>query len=108
MSTDRNAYGILVDKAALYPAAKSLLDLPQLTTGDPYFDGQKIYDVFSEAAPNVNTNWTWGPVMTKTVADLDDGLGKAWAGKGTFADALQTTQDKTVAELTNQGLKVSQ
>ncbi|WP_455362129.1 ABC transporter substrate-binding protein [Streptomyces sp. SYSU K21746] len=108
LSTDRTAYGDLVTKASLYPAAPALLDLPQLTAADPYFGGQKIYDVFAAAAPEVNADWTWGPVMTKTTADLDDGLGKAWAGKGAFKDALTNAQDKTVAELKNQGMKVAE
>ncbi|MDQ1006642.1 multiple sugar transport system substrate-binding protein [Streptomyces sp. V4I23] len=108
LSTDRAAYGDLVTKASLYPAAPALLDLPQLKAADPYFGGQKIYDVFAAAAPEVNPDWTWGPVMTKTTADLDDGLGKAWAGKGTFKDALRSAQDKTVAELRNQGMKVAE
>ncbi|WP_224058942.1 ABC transporter substrate-binding protein [Streptomyces kanamyceticus] len=107
LSTDREAYGGLVDKASLYPAAPALLDLPQLKAGDPYFGGQKIYDVFAAAAPKVSSDWTWGPVMTKTSADLDDALSKAWAGKGTIADALRGTQDKTVSELKNQGLTVA-
>ncbi|MFJ2767251.1 ABC transporter substrate-binding protein [Streptomyces sp. NPDC087300] len=108
LSTDREAYGGLVDKASLYPAAPALLDLPQLKAGDPYFGGQKIYDVFAAAAPKVSSGWTWGPVMTKTSADLDDALSKAWAGKGTIADALRGTQDKTVSELKNQGLTVAE
>ncbi|MGW0067681.1 ABC transporter substrate-binding protein [Streptosporangium sandarakinum] len=108
MSTDRDAYGTLVDKAALYPAAKALLDLPQLTADDPYFGGQKIYKVFAEESAKVDTGWTWGPIMTKTTADLNDGLGRAWAGKGTITDALRTAQEKTVAELNGQGLKVSE
>ncbi|ATL26008.1 ABC transporter substrate-binding protein [Streptomyces formicae] len=107
LSTDRKAYGGLVDKASLYPAAPALLDLPQLKAKDPYFGGQKIYDVFAAAAPKVSSDWTWGPVMTKTSADLDDALSKAWAGKGTIADALRGTQDKTVSELKNQGLTVA-
>jgi multiple sugar transport system substrate-binding protein len=108
MSTDRKAFGGLVGKAALFPAAKSLLDLPQLTAGDPYFGGQKINDIFAQAAPKVGSDWTWGPLMTKTAADLDDGLGKAWAGQGTIESALQNAQDKTVAELRKQGLNVSE
>ncbi|MQY07880.1 ABC transporter substrate-binding protein [Actinomadura macrotermitis] len=108
MSTDRGAYGTLVEKAAVYPAAKALLDLPQLGAADPYFGGQKIFDVFAKAAPKVNPDWRWGPVMTKTAADLDDGLGKAWSGKGTFDEALQSAQDKTIAEMKNQHLSVSQ
>ncbi|MFE4951886.1 ABC transporter substrate-binding protein [Leifsonia sp. NPDC056665] len=108
MSTDKTTFNTLVQKAGLYPAATALTSLPALTSGDPYFGGQKIYDVFSAAAATVNPSWTWGPVMTKTAADLNDGLGKAWSGQGTIADALQTAQDKTVAELKTQGLKVSQ
>ncbi|MFC0051938.1 ABC transporter substrate-binding protein [Streptomyces actinomycinicus] len=109
LSTDKKAYGGLVTKAALYPAATELLSLPQLNRGDPYFGGQNIYKVFAEAAPKVGTGWSWGPVMTKTVADLDDGLGKAWAGKGgTIGDALRTAQEKTLAEMKSQGLKTSQ
>ncbi|WP_241741014.1 extracellular solute-binding protein [Streptomyces sp. L2] len=107
LGTDRSAFGGLVEKAALYPAAKSLLDLPQLKGGDAYFGGQKIYDVFAAASAHVNADWTWGPLMTKTAADLDDGLGKAWAGKGTIADALHTAQDQTVGEMNKQGLKIT-
>ncbi|GAA0423068.1 MULTISPECIES: extracellular solute-binding protein [Leifsonia] len=108
MSTDKDTYNTLVQKAGLYPAATGLSDLPALTEADPYFGGQKIFDVFADAAPHVNPDWTWGPVMTKTAADLDDGLGKAWAGQGTITDALKSAQDKTVAELKKQGLKVSE
>ncbi|MCI0157958.1 extracellular solute-binding protein [Leifsonia shinshuensis] len=108
LSTDKTTFDMLVKKAGLYPAATGLADLPALTEGDAYFGGQKIFDVFAKAAPKVNPDWTWGPVMTKTAADLDDGLGKAWSGQGTIADALKTAQDKTIAELKKQGLKVSQ
>ncbi|MBP0457628.1 ABC transporter substrate-binding protein [Streptomyces montanisoli] len=106
LSTDRTAFGGLVEKASLYPAATSLLDLKQLGP-DPYFGGQNIYKVFAAAAPHVNADWTWGPLMTKTVADLDDGLGKAWSGKGTINAALRTAQDKTLAEMKKQGLRVA-
>lgn len=108
LSTDKTTFDMLVKKAGLYPAATGLADLPALTEGDAYFGGQKIFDVFAKAAPKVNPDWTWGPVMTKTAADLDDGLGKAWSGQGTIADALKTAQDKTIAELKKQGLKVSE
>ncbi|WLQ32517.1 sugar ABC transporter substrate-binding protein [Streptomyces castrisilvae] len=107
LSTDPTTYGTLIEKAALYPAAKKLLDLPQLNKADPYFGGQNIYPVFAEAAAQVGTDWTWGPLMTKTAADLDDGLGKAWAGKSSIADALSDAQKKTLAEMGKQGLKTT-
>ncbi len=107
LSTDRDTYNMLVTKAGLYPAAKALADLPALKGGDPYFGGQKIFDVFAAASSKVDSGWTWGPVMTKTAADLDDGLATAWAGHGTIADALANAQVKTIAELKKQGLKVA-
>lgn len=108
MSTDADTFTNLVSTAGLYPAATELLSLPVLTEGDDYFGGQAIFDVFAEASPNVTTGWTWGPNMPETVGFLNDGLGKAWAGDGTIADALATTQTKTVDALTAQGLSVAE
>lgn len=107
MSTDRTEFAKLVKSAALYPAATALRDLPALSQGDPYFGGQAIYRVFGEASTHVSNDWTWGPTMNATTAALDDGLGSAWAGKSTIADALSAAQDKTIAELKSQGLSVS-
>lgn len=106
LGTDKDAFGMLVEKASLYPAANGLLGLPQLKE-DPYFGGQRIYDVFAAAAPDVASGWTWGPLMTSTVADLNDGLGKAWTGKGTIAEALSHAQDSTLTEMRKQGLTVA-
>ncbi|MGW7054156.1 ABC transporter substrate-binding protein [Streptomyces sp. NPDC054887] len=106
LSTDEHAFGGLIEKASLYPAASGLLHLPQLKA-DPYFGGQQIYDVFATASQDVDPEWTWGPLMTSTSADLNDGLGKAWTGKGTIAQALRDTQKSTVTEMRKQGLAVA-
>lgn len=106
MSTDAKAFGTLVDKAGLYPAATKLQDLPQLTAPDPYFSNQKVFDVVKAAAPHVTTGWTWGPMMPETTKSLDDGLGKAWVGQGTVAAALKGAQTKSVDTMKSQGLSV--
>ncbi|MGW6912901.1 ABC transporter substrate-binding protein [Kitasatospora sp. NPDC054939] len=106
LGTDKDAFSTLIDKASLYPAANALLQLPQLKA-DPYFGGQQIYDVFAAATPNVDPGWTWGPLMTATTADLNDGLGKAWTGKGTIAQALSHAQDAVRTEMLKQGLAVA-
>lgn len=107
LSTDAKSYDNLIDKASLYPAAKALLNSPKLAKGDPYFGGQKIFDVFKAESPNVDPSWVWGPKMTETTTKLDDGLNKAWAGKGTIAGALADAQTDTVATLKKQGLNVT-
>jgi len=107
MSTDPETFGALVETAGLYPAAIELLDLPVLSEGDDYFGGQKIYEVFADSSAQVAQGWVWGPTMPETVGYLDDALSKAWAGDGTIADALVSTQQKTVAGLEAQGLSVA-
>ena len=108
LSTDADSYGNLIEKAALYPAAKALLDLPQLAKGDDYFGGQKIFDVFKEEALKVNTDWTWGPNMPLTTTKLDDGLNKAWAGNGKLTDALLEANTATVENMKSQGICVAE
>ena len=107
MSTDAASYGNLIKVAGLYPAAIALQKAPALAAGDPYFGGQKIFQVFAAASTKVDTSWVWGPVMTKTASDLDDSLAKAWAGNGTIADALNSTGNKTIDAMKSQGISVS-
>ena len=92
LGTDKQAFGTLIEKASLYPAANDLLNLPQLKA-DPYFGGQQIFEVFADAAPDRQPGVDLGPAMTSTVADLNDGLGKAWTGKGSIAQALSRRPD---------------
>ncbi|TWE09266.1 ABC transporter substrate-binding protein [Rudaeicoccus suwonensis] len=107
MSTDRTAFNGLVTTAGLYPAATSLANLPALSSGDPYFGGQNIFTTVQRAAANVNSNWTWGPVMTTTAATFDDQISKAWAGTQSFSTALNNIQSSTVSALKAQGLSVA-
>jgi multiple sugar transport system substrate-binding protein len=107
MSTDDKTFGGLIETAGFYPAATDLATLPQLATAHEYFGGQRIYDVFADAASHVNDGWVWGPTMTQTVADLNDGLGGAWNGTSTFDEALASTQKKTVDALTSQNIAVA-
>ena len=108
MSTDADTFSALVETAGFYPAATELLTLPVLSEGDDYFGGQNIYEVFAESAAQVADGWVWGPNMPETVGYLDDSLSGAWAGTGTIAEALVTTQDKTVQGLEAQGLSVTE
>ena len=70
-----------------------------LSEGVEFYDNQKIYDVFADAANQTNADFTWGPTMTQTYADVADGFGKVLGGSGTLGDALATGQTKTIAAL---------
>ena len=99
LNTDDEALTLLNQEANLYPATKAGLSLPVLSEGVEFYDNQKIYDVFADAANQTNADFTWGPTMTQTYADVADGFGKVLGGSGTLGDALATGQTKTIAAL---------
>ncbi|SEM05240.1 extracellular solute-binding protein [Streptacidiphilus jiangxiensis] len=107
MSTDPDSVANLIKVTGIYPAATSGLSNPALSAPDPFYGGQKIYDVFNAEMPHINTSWQWGPTMTQTSTDLGDGLGQAGTGGATLPSVLGTVQSKTVAQMKQQGLTVT-
>jgi len=99
LNTDPEALTALNKEANLYPATKDGLALPVLSEGVEFYGNQKIYDIFADAANQTNADFTWGPTMTQTYADVADGFGEVLGGKGTLGDALKTGETKTIAAL---------
>lgn len=106
LNTDTEALTLLNKEGGLYPATTAGLDLPALSTGLPFYGNQKIFDVFKQASTQVDQQFTWGPTMTQTYTDLQDGFGKALNGNGTLSDALVSADQKTVANLKQQSIPV--
>ena len=106
LNTNSEAIALANKLGGLYPAAKSGANIAAFTAGSPYYGGQKIYDVFKQASSQVNPNFTWGPTMTQTYADVSDGFGAALGGSGTLSDALKTGQQKTIDALKAQSIPV--
>ncbi|WP_329493665.1 extracellular solute-binding protein [Kitasatospora herbaricolor] len=103
--TDQASVTNLIKATGIYPAALTALDNPALTEPDPFYGGQKIYDVFRASAAQIAPGFQWGPVMTKTSGALGDGLGKAGTGSTTLDAALADAQAQTVAEMKTQGME---
>ena len=99
LNTDPEALTALNQGANLYPATKEGLKLPVLAEGVEFYGDQAIYDVFAEAAAQTNPDFTWGPTMTQTYADVADGFGGVLGGTGTLGEALASGQAKTIAAL---------
>ncbi len=81
-------------------------DLPALRQTYPYFGGQVIWKVFQDAASTVDQKWQWGPTMTQTYTDLNDGLSAAVNGQATIADAVRQAQSSTIATMKALALNV--
>lgn len=108
LNTDPDALALENKLGGLYPAAKAGADLPAFTSGQSFYGGQKIYDVFKQASSQVNPDFTWGPTMTQTYTDVSDGFGSALGGTGTLTDALKTGQQKTIDALKAQSIPVKE
>lgn len=107
LNSSDEALTILNQSAAIYPATKAGLDLPSLSQGVEFYGGQPIYDVFAEAAGQVNPDFVWGPTMTQTYADVSDGFKAAASGDGTLLEALENGQQDTIDALEAQSIPVN-
>ncbi|MGZ0712542.1 ABC transporter substrate-binding protein (plasmid) [Coraliomargarita sp. W4R53] len=108
LNTSDEALTALNESANIYPATTAGLDLPSLQEGVEFYGGQAIYDVFAEAAAEVNPDFVWGPTMTQTYADVSDGFQKAVTGQGTLLEALESAQASTIATLEAQSIPVAE
>jgi len=108
LNTSDEALTALNESANIYPATTAGLELPPLQKGVDFYGGQKIYDVFAEAASQVNPDFVWGPTMTQTYADVSDGFQKAVTGSGTLLDALKSAQESTISTLKSQSIPVAE
>ncbi|MDE0547595.1 ABC transporter substrate-binding protein [Microbacterium sp. C7(2022)] len=108
LNTSDEALTALNESANIYPATTDGLTLPSLQEGVEFYGGQKIYDVFAEAAAQVNPDFVWGPTMTQTYADVSDGFQKAVTGQGTLLDALASAQESTISTLKAQSIPVAE
>src|SRR5699024_9346613 len=92
------------DFGVAYPANPDLLKVARDSVDTSHFGGQEIYDVFDAAYESIVPGWMWGPVQG-TWQSLSDELGNV-PDSSTISDALQASQDATVAEMNELGLSV--
>jgi multiple sugar transport system substrate-binding protein len=92
LNTDPDALALENKLGGLYPAALAGSKLPALSQGVPYYNNEKIFDVFAESSKNIDTSFTWGPTQKTVNLALQDAMAKATAGSGTLSDALTAAQ----------------
>lgn len=106
LNTDADALTSMNKTANIYPATTEGQKLPVFSEGLEFYGGQKIYEVFAQAAADTNPDFVWGPTMTQTYTDVADGFSAALSGSQTLTEALKTGQDKTVEALKAQSIPV--
>jgi multiple sugar transport system substrate-binding protein len=104
LNTDPEALALENKLGGLYPAATAGLALPALAQGVPYYNNQKIFDVFADSSRNIDTDFTWGPTQKTVNLALQDAMAKAAAGDGTVAGALKAAQDAALKSMKDQAI----
>lgn len=104
LNTDPEALALENKLGGLYPAATAGAKLPALSQGVPYYNNQKIFDVFADSSKNIDTSFTWGPTQKTVNLALQDAMAKATAGSGTLTDALSAAQAAALKSMKDQAI----
>ncbi|WP_043662751.1 ABC transporter substrate-binding protein [Streptomyces xylophagus] len=104
LNTDPEALALENQLGGLYPAANAGLQLPALSKGVPYYNNEKIFDVFADSSKKINTSFAWGPTQKTVNLALQDAMAKAAAGNGTLSDALSAAQASALKSMKDQAI----
>ena len=106
LTTDPAAFSIAYKSSGFYPATVDGAKMTEYDTPDAFFGGQKVGEVYAQAAGQVDTSWQWGPVMTSLNTHLQDELPDSVRARS--ADSmLDTIQSQTLSEMKSAGFSVS-
>jgi multiple sugar transport system substrate-binding protein len=104
LNSDPEALALENKLGGLYPASLAGLQLPALSQGVPYYNNEKVFDVFADSSKNIDTSFTWGPTQKTVNLALQDAMAKAAAGNGTLGDALKAAQDAALSSMKDQAI----
>ncbi|PTM87004.1 ABC transporter substrate-binding protein [Streptomyces sp. VMFN-G11Ma] len=108
LNTDPEALAMENKLGGLYPAANAGLQLPALSKGVPYYNNEKIFDVFAESSKKIDTSFAWGPTQKTVNLALQDAMAKAAAGDGTLDDALAKAQAAALKSMKDQAIPAAE
>jgi multiple sugar transport system substrate-binding protein len=106
LNTNPQSINGLITKGGLYPADLAGQQQPAANSPVDFYGGQNIWQVFRTNGTLVNTSFQWGPIMSTTFTQMQDGFGRAASGSGTLAQVLASTQSQTVSAMKQQGFSV--
>ena len=84
LNTNPQSITGLITKGGLYPADLAGEQQPAANSPVAFYGGQNIWQVFQADGKLVNTSFKWGPIMSTTFTQMEDGFGKSTSGSGTL------------------------
>ncbi|GII77153.1 sugar ABC transporter substrate-binding protein [Sphaerisporangium rufum] len=105
LNTDPEALRLLVEEAAIYPAAGKAQ--AAMTKAPDYFAGQADFWQQAATAATAARGFTFGPNVGVTYNAFKDAFDQAVAKKTSFSAAVQAMQDATVADMRKSGFQLA-
>src|SRR5580692_4146355 len=106
LNTNAQSITGLITKGGLYPADLAGQKQPAANSPVAFYGGQNIWQVFQAGGKLVNTSFKWGPIMSTTFTQMEDGFGSATGGTSTLNQVLTSTQTQTMNSMKQQGFSV--
>ena len=97
---------MLASKQFLFPTTNAVLKSPTFDVPLPFYGGQKVNGIFAAASASVDLGFQWSPFQDYVYTQLQNNLADATAGKITFGDAMNKTQNTLVSYAKSQGFTV--
>jgi multiple sugar transport system substrate-binding protein len=106
LNTNQSSITGLITQGGLYPADTQGEQQPAANSPVAFYGGQNIWKVFQAGGKLVNTSFQWGPIMSTTFTQMQDGFGTATGGSSTLNQVLSSTQSQTISSMKQQGFSV--
>jgi len=106
LNTNQSSITGLITQGGLYPADLDGEQQPAANSPVAFYGGQNIWQVFESGGKLVNTSFQWGPIMSTTFTQMQDGFGSATGGSSTLNAVLASTQSQTINAMKQQGFSV--
>ena len=106
LNTNQSSITGLITQGGLYPADLAGEQQPAANSPVAFYGGQNIWQVFEAGGKLVITSFQWGPIMSTTFTQMEDGFGSATGGSSTLNQVLSSTQSQTIGSMKQQGFSV--
>jgi multiple sugar transport system substrate-binding protein len=106
LNTNPQSITGLITGGGLYPADVAGEQQPAANSPVAFYGGQNIWQIFDAGGKLVNTSFQWGPIMSTTFTQMEDGFGSATGGSSTLGQVLSSTQSQTISTMKQQGFSV--
>lgn len=108
LNSDDASLSIFTKEGGFPSTVAQLNDPAFLSYSDPYFGGQQINQVLSQAASAPSSPWQYLPYQVYANSIFGDTVGQAYTNKSDLNAALQAWQQKLVDYGNQQGFQVNQ